>query len=109
MVERVGNLGESERCGRCGGENVSWHTPSPLWNFVMRSNRIDGPRIWNDLVCIPCFVVVAEEAGVKPPSWRLTAVPEPEGLNYTTSEGWVWNHETCLWDKPQTTNVEDDL
>jgi hypothetical protein len=103
---RMGTLGDSEVCRRCGGENVCWYAPSPLWNRVMRGNDIGGQSLFSDLVCLRCFVVLAEEVGVKCHAWRLSATPEPEGLAYTTSEGWIWNPERDLWDKPTATTPE---
>jgi hypothetical protein len=100
MAGEMGTLGEAELCNRCGGENVIWATPSPLWNLVMRGNDINGDPKWGDLVCIRCFVVLAEEAGVRPSRWRLTADPEPEGLIYETPSGRVWDRDRWLWVDP---------
>lgn len=100
MSERVGTLDDAERCNRCGGENVTWCAPSPLWNLVMRGNNINAETIYADLVCIRCFIVMAEEAGVTPKVWRIYADPEPEGLIYETPSGRVWDDERWLWLSP---------
>lgn len=45
-------------CHRCGYPNVSWYIDSSVWNPIMR-----GPVNWGDwqeIVCIPCFIEVAE-------------------------------------------------
>lgn len=90
------SAGPGEDCRRCGGPNVIWFAPSPLWNKVMRGNDICGDPLFNDLVCMPCFVALAAEAGVVG-VWRLTADPEPEGLIYTTPSGRVWDPDRFLW------------
>lgn len=94
---RMGTLDRIEICHRCGGENVNWAAPSPLWNLVMRSNDIDGDPLYSDLVCLRCFVVLAEEAGVTG-QWLLCMDKEPEGLIKTTPSGRVWNPETWMWE-----------
>jgi len=86
-----------ERCRRCHGPNVVWTAPSPLWNLVMRGNDIDGPIRFADLVCIQCFIELAEEAGVHPHRWRIYADPEPEGLVKTTPSGRIWDSSRWLW------------
>lgn len=95
-----GNLGEDERCGRCGGANVIWSAPSPLWNLVMRGNDINGESQYGDLVCMGCFVVLAEAAGVTG-RWRLYVEPEPEGLVKTTPSGRIWDPGSWLWRTPE--------
>ena len=51
----------SERiCGRCGGPNVVWWAPSPLWNAVMRGGDIGGTEDFSGVVCPTCFAVLAE-------------------------------------------------
>lgn len=94
-LPRVGTLSD-ETCRRCGGENITWFAPSPLWNFVMRGNDINGEPLHGDLVCLRCFVVLAEEAGIKG-RWRLTADPEPDGLVYETPSGRIWDPERWQW------------
>lgn len=102
-LERVTSFdaGPHERCRRCGGANVVWFAPSPLWNLVMRENDINGPIQFGDLVCIPCFIGLAAEKGVQG-VWRIGVDPEPEGLVKITPSGRVWNEETHLWDEPTT-------
>jgi len=97
-----GALADGEECRRCGGPNVVWAAASPLWNYVMRGNDItnmDDAR-YRDLVCIACFIICASEAGLPNLGWRLTLVPEPDGLIYETPSGRTWNAETFLWEEP---------
>lgn len=106
-AERRGTSGDNERCNRCDGENVIWFAPSPLWNLVMRGNDINGDALYGDLVCMPCFVVLAAEAGVEG-VWRLAVDPEPDGLVLVTPSGRTWNAETSRWDTPDARNPEGD-
>lgn len=88
---------DHEYCRRCGGPNVIWSAQSPLWNYVMRGNDINGESRFNDLVCMPCFIKCAIEAGLPDRGWLLTLVPEPEGLVYETPSGRVWDESKFLW------------
>lgn len=98
---QVGTLGADERCHRCGGENVRWSAPSPLWNRVMRGNDINGEPRFSDLVCIRCFIVLAFEEGIDG-TWRVAVDPEPEGLIYETPSGRIWDRSRGLWVEPST-------
>lgn len=95
----MSDLAPFEDCHRCGGPNVVWFAPSPLWNLVMRGNDINGEALHDDLVCVTCFVILANEAGVSG-KWRVTVDPEPEGLIYTTPSGRTWDAERNLWVDP---------
>lgn len=86
-----------ERCKRCEYDNPSWSAESPLWNYVMRGNDIDGDAQFGDMVCIRCFIELAIEAGLPDHGWRLTLDPAPEGLKYETPSGRVWDKEKFLW------------
>lgn len=97
--ERVGTLGDDEFCRRCGGENVIWAAPSPLWNKVMRGNEINAEDDPAGIVCIRCFVVLAEERGVRG-QWHLTTVNLPDDLIYETPSGRVWDDARWLWVDP---------
>jgi hypothetical protein len=88
---------DHEWCRRCGGPNVIWSAASPLWNFVMRGNDINGEPRYHDLVCMACFVRCAVEAGLPEQGWRLTLVPEPEGMIHQTPSGRTWDPERFLW------------
>lgn len=90
---------EHEWCRRCGGANVSWAAPSPLWNLVMRDGSIDGVALFADMVCIGCFADLARQSGVTG-RWRLTVTPDPPGLVTVSPTGRVWNPQTWLWDVP---------
>lgn len=96
MTGEMGTLGNDERCNRCGGENVVWSAPSPLWNLVMRGNDINGDPKWGDLVCIRCFIVLAKVAGIHG-RWQVSVDPEPDGLVKVTPSGRVWDDEKWLW------------
>lgn len=53
-------LGHPEaRCQSCGGRNVVWHAPNPLWNAAVR--RQDGSETFG-ILCPPCFVSVYEDS-----------------------------------------------
>jgi len=61
------------RCERCRGPNVVWFAPNEIWNAVHGQ--------W-DILCPPCFVQLAEAAGIRPTAWRVapeetTASPDP--------------------------------
>ena len=54
-------------CDRCGGGNVCWFAPSPLWNTVARSHGYG-------ILCPLCFIVLAEAQGLRA-AWKIE--PEP--------------------------------
>lgn len=83
-------------CRRCGGPNVSWFAPSPLWNAVMRGGSIDGPWEFGELICPTCFCVLAEERGVAC-DWRLHAQAIKVELETVTPSGRVWDAAADLW------------
>lgn len=83
-------------CRRCGGPNVVWFAPSPLWNAVMRGGSIDGPWEFDELICPTCFCALAEERGVAS-VWRIDAREVHVELETTTPSGRVWDAETDLW------------
>lgn len=86
-------------CWRCGGPNVPWSAPSPLWNEVMRGGDINGSEIHNGIICPTCFAVLAEAAGVAK-LWRLYAERVLVPLATVAPSGRVWNPETWLWKYP---------
>lgn len=88
---------DSEACHRCGGANPSWSAPSPLWNAVMRGGSINGDALYDDMVCIKCFMQIAEESGIAR-GWRLFATDVTGDLETVTPGGRVWNEHTWLWD-----------
>ena len=89
---------DAETCQKCGGPNPSWAAASPLWNYVMRGNDINGQPLFGDMVCIRCFIQIAEVMSDLPAGeWRLTIHPEPDGLKYETPSGRVWDPEQFLW------------
>ncbi|WCB94471.1 hypothetical protein DSM104299_03208 [Baekduia alba] len=83
-------------CRRCGGPNVSWFAPSPLWNAVMRGGSIDGPWEFDELICPTCFCILAEERGIAS-TWRVHAETINVELETVTPTGRVWDPETDLW------------
>lgn len=86
-------------CGRCGGPNIPWSAPSPLWNEVMRGGDINATdtELHHGIVCPTCFAVLAEQAGIAQ-QWRLTAERIHGPLVTTTPSGRTWNEQTWLWD-----------
>jgi hypothetical protein len=101
MSETEVAIAEHESCHRCGGSNITWFAPSPLWNLVMRGNDINGDALHDDLVCVPCFVFLAAEAGVEG-VWRVSVDPEPDGLVKVTPSGRVWDEYANRWVEPVT-------
>lgn len=99
MSGEMGYLDDDERCNRCGGENIIWAAPSPLWNLVMRGNDINSESKYRDLVCMRCFAVLAHEAGLSG-QWRLSLNPEPDGLVKVTPSGRTWDADRWLWVDP---------
>lgn len=56
-------------CGDCGTpDNIIWSTDSPLWNRVIRPQ---GEIEADPFLCVPCFVVRVDKAGLSPTGWRL--------------------------------------
>jgi hypothetical protein len=54
-------------CTDCGtADNIVWFTESVFWNAVCRQGDYVEP-----MLCIPCFVVRAHDAGYAPTGWRL--------------------------------------
>lgn len=89
-------------CDRCGGSNIVWTAPSPLWNFVIRGGSINGIEIFS-VICPLCFAELAELAGIKTTGWKFM----PTDIDYTpletvTPTGRVWNPSTWLWDGPKS-------
>lgn len=86
-------------CNRCGGCNVAWSAPSPLWNQVMRGGDINaGYEDFAGIVCPTCFAVLAQEAGVAE-LWRFYAERVHVELATVTPSGRVWNERTWLWEE----------
>ena len=85
-------------CHCCGGPNVSWTAPSPLWNAVMRSGNINGEDMYCGIVCPTCFAVLAEQSGIAQ-GWQLTARLVQVELRTVTPSGRTWNESTWLWEE----------
>jgi hypothetical protein len=83
-------------CHRCGGPNVVWVAPSPLWNAVMRGGSINGDDDPAGIVCPTCFAVLAQERGVAE-FWRLSAERVKVELETVTPSGRVWDEATWMW------------
>lgn len=88
-----------EQCRCCGASNVAWAAPSPLWNEVMRGGSIDGPVLFDDLVCLNCFAELAETKGIAS-GWRLIAEDVNVPLQTVTPSGRTWSDEAFLWIDP---------
>ena len=57
-------------CQTCGTENnIVWFTESPFWNAVVRNSDPDTP---DQILCIPCFVKLADFKGFHITGWQLT-------------------------------------
>jgi hypothetical protein len=83
-------------CHRCGNPNCSWSAPSPLWNYVMRGDDINGEEMYDGIVCPTCFMLLAEDAGVAR-GWYLTAREVLVPLKLTTPSGRVWSESAGVW------------
>jgi hypothetical protein len=86
-------------CRRCGGPNVDWAAPSPLWNEVMRGGDINDESEFREIMCPTCFCVLAQERGVAD-QFRVKASSVLKPLTYVTPSGRVWNEERGLWQEP---------
>jgi len=91
-----------EYCRRCGGPNVVWSAPSPLWNQVMRGGSINGNEMYEGIVCPTCFALLAEAAGLAE-FWQFSAQRVHVELETVTPSGRVWDEQTWLW------RLADDL
>lgn len=57
-------------CSDCGTkDNIIWSADNALWNAVIRPH---GEIEADPFLCIPCFVVRVDAAGLAPTGWRLT-------------------------------------
>lgn len=88
-----------EACKRCGSRNPSWSAPSPLWNAVMRGRSINGEPEWDDLVCMTCFTILAEDKGIAC-LFRVTADVVKVELETVTPSGRTWNDDEQRWVEP---------
>lgn len=96
----AGEDAESEEtCRRCGGQNIDWAAPSPLWNAVMRGGSINGPWQFSEIICPSCFAILAEGSGIAS-GWRLDATDVQVELETVTPSGRTWNPDTWLWEDP---------
>lgn len=59
-------------CAECGAEdNIVWFTDNVFWNAVVRKIAQDRWGKGDAILCIPCFVKIAEALGYRPTAWRL--------------------------------------
>ncbi|HCT81183.1 MAG TPA: hypothetical protein DGT23_32360, partial [Micromonosporaceae bacterium] len=84
-------------CHRCGGPNLPWSAPSPLWNEVMRGGDINGGESYDGIICPVCFAILAEDVGIAD-LWRLDAKQVHRTLQTVTPSGRVWNDQTWMWE-----------
>jgi hypothetical protein len=61
VIARV--VADESVCHRCGGPNIVWFAPSPLWNAVMRG-QAEPYELHDGIVCPTCFGILADEAGL---------------------------------------------
>jgi hypothetical protein len=87
------------RCHRCGGPNITWCAPSPLWNAVMRGNDINAADEHDGIVCPVCFVELAAER-VGASRWRLCPERVEVSLTEVTPSGRIWDATTWMWRDP---------
>lgn len=83
-------------CHRCGGPNVPWSAPSPLWNEVMRGGSINGNELYDGIVCLTCFAHIAEIRHIAD-LWKLSAKRVSVQLETVTPSGRVWDETTWMW------------
>jgi hypothetical protein len=57
-------------CHRCGNPNVSWFVDNTAWNHVMREGNPVGWGQWQEIICIPCFMELAE-THYRACTWRI--------------------------------------
>lgn len=58
-------------CSNCGTlDNILWFTESVFWNAVVRIE----PRLTDnaEILCIPCFVIMADQRGWHSLPWLLS-------------------------------------
>jgi hypothetical protein len=76
-------------CRVCGVRNTVWHVDSELWNTVMG----DTPDSRGHVVCMRCFVVAAEEAGIGTSgAWKLTPAITDTSAADVKDEAPQWAH-----------------
>lgn len=88
--------GDESYCHRCGGPNIIWSAPSPLWNKVMRGDDINGEDRYDGIVCPICFAILAQKAGTAF-GWRLSAREVYVDLKTRTPSGREWDEVNWLW------------
>ncbi len=67
LPEHLRGDGPCQDCGTL--DNIVWFTDNVFWNQV-----VGGPATMYDpggLLCIPCFVLRVDAAGLNPTGWRL--------------------------------------
>jgi hypothetical protein len=92
-------------CHRCGGPNITWSAPSPLWNAVMRGGSINGADEFDGIVCPTCFAVLAEWRGIAR-AWTLKADEVFVELETVTPSGRVWDDASGMWREPPVGSSE---
>ncbi len=98
MVSSIAPDHPEATCRRCGGPNVCWYAPSPLWNAVMRDEEPrTRPERFSGIVCPTCFCVLTAESGLEVDGFRVDAAKQPAGLSLTTADGRVWDADRDLW------------
>lgn len=60
-------------CERCGEKNIRWYVESQFWNVVISLWKVER---WTGgdpgaILCVQCFVTIANEVGYDVPSWEL--------------------------------------
>lgn len=63
-----------ETCEMCGGRNMVWFAPSPIWNRVVRDPAAPLPEI----LCPQCFTEAYEKKFGPPTAWKVTTETEAD-------------------------------
>lgn len=58
-------------CHRCFETNVSWYVDTPEWTDVMRGGDPDGWGRWQEIICIPCFIALADAHYGNGQAWTM--------------------------------------
>lgn len=77
-----------ELCEQCGGRNMTWYAPSPIWNKVVRDPAAPLPEI----LCPQCFTEAYERKFGTPTAWRVTTETEADlpGADRVMSAVWFF-------------------
>jgi hypothetical protein len=95
-MQKSSKRDSEDYCHKCGGPNISWSAPSPLWNEVMRGGDINGDWQYDEIICPTCFMVMCQEQGVAD-HFVVDAKNVKVKLQTTTPSGRIWDADKGLW------------